>query len=72
MQVMGIGNCSSVLPIVASDCTIVYRERFAGMYSSWPYSFSQVNRMHTIFSFSKSSKGSNENLDSKNEECDLL
>ncbi|XP_048433500.1 pleiotropic drug resistance protein 3-like isoform X1 [Pyrus x bretschneideri] len=42
LQCMGIGNCSSVLPFVATERSIVYRERFAGMYSSWAYSFSQV------------------------------
>ncbi|XP_062030547.1 pleiotropic drug resistance protein 3-like isoform X1 [Rosa rugosa] len=41
-QCMGIGNCSSVLPFVTSERNVVYRERFAGMYSSWAYSFSQV------------------------------
>ncbi|KAL6287923.1 hypothetical protein ACE6H2_012313 [Prunus campanulata] len=38
---MGIGNCSSVLPFIATERNVVYRERFAGMYSSWAYSFSQ-------------------------------
>ncbi|XP_060672517.1 LOW QUALITY PROTEIN: pleiotropic drug resistance protein 3-like [Ziziphus jujuba] len=42
VQFMGIGNCSSVLPLIASERTIVYRERFAGMYSPWAYAFSQV------------------------------
>ncbi|CAN6702599.1 unnamed protein product [Malus baccata var. baccata] len=42
LQCMGVGNCSSVLPFVATERSIVYRERFAGMYSSWAYSFSQV------------------------------
>ncbi|PON54812.1 ABC transporter-like [Trema orientale] len=42
MQFMGIANSLSILPISASERTIVYRERFAGMYSSWAYSFSQV------------------------------
>ncbi|XP_050380227.1 pleiotropic drug resistance protein 3-like isoform X2 [Argentina anserina] len=41
-QCMGIGNCSSVLPFVTSERNVVYRERFAGMYSSWAYSLSQV------------------------------
>ncbi|KAK2970229.1 hypothetical protein RJ640_021665 [Escallonia rubra] len=35
-------NCSSVLPFIADERTIMYRERFAGMYSSWAYSFAQV------------------------------
>lgn len=38
----GINNCSSVLPFVATERTVLYRERFAGMYSSWAYSFAQV------------------------------
>ncbi|XP_062009969.1 pleiotropic drug resistance protein 3-like isoform X1 [Rosa rugosa] len=42
LQFMGIGNCSSVLPCIASERNVVYRERFAGMYSSWAYSFAQV------------------------------
>ncbi|CAL9014492.1 unnamed protein product [Prunus brigantina] len=42
LQCMGIGNCSSVLPFIATERNVVYRERFAGMYSSWAYSFSQV------------------------------
>ncbi|KAJ4849439.1 hypothetical protein Tsubulata_041604, partial [Turnera subulata] len=42
MQFTGIGNCSSVLPFVAAERIVVYRERFAGMYSSWAYSLAQV------------------------------
>ncbi|KAK3019032.1 hypothetical protein RJ639_004314 [Escallonia herrerae] len=42
LQFLGIGNCSSVLPFIATERTIMYRERFAGMYSSWAYSFAQV------------------------------
>ncbi|KAI9196707.1 hypothetical protein LWI28_026286 [Acer negundo] len=38
----GINNCSTVLPFVATERTVLYRERFAGMYSSWAYSFAQV------------------------------
>ncbi|KAK0606620.1 hypothetical protein LWI29_001614 [Acer saccharum] len=38
----GIYNCSAVLPFVATERTVLYRERFAGMYSSWAYSFAQV------------------------------
>ncbi|KAK1568227.1 hypothetical protein Q3G72_021942 [Acer saccharum] len=38
VQIMGISNSSSVIPFIATECTIVYRERFAGMYSSWAYS----------------------------------
>ncbi|XP_027919830.1 pleiotropic drug resistance protein 3-like isoform X1 [Vigna unguiculata] len=38
----GINNCSSVLPYVATERTVLYREKFAGMYSPWAYSFAQV------------------------------
>ncbi|GAV73165.1 ABC_tran domain-containing protein/ABC2_membrane domain-containing protein/PDR_assoc domain-containing protein [Cephalotus follicularis] len=39
---LGINNCSSVLPYVATERTVMYRERFAGMYSPWAYSLAQV------------------------------
>lgn len=39
---LGINNCSTVLPYVATERTVLYRERFAGMYSSKAYSFAQV------------------------------
>ncbi|OVA16669.1 ABC transporter-like [Macleaya cordata] len=39
---LGINNCSSVLPFVSTERTVLYRERFAGMYSSWAYAFAQV------------------------------
>ncbi|KAK2970232.1 hypothetical protein RJ640_021668 [Escallonia rubra] len=39
---LGISNCSSVQSIIATERTIVYRERFAGMYSSSAYAFAQV------------------------------
>ncbi|XP_038722403.1 pleiotropic drug resistance protein 3-like isoform X1 [Tripterygium wilfordii] len=38
----GINNCSSVLPFIATERSVLYREMFAGMYSSWAYSFAQV------------------------------
>ncbi|XP_039012083.1 pleiotropic drug resistance protein 3-like [Hibiscus syriacus] len=38
----GTSGCSSVIPFVATQQTVVYRERFAGMYSSWAYSLAQV------------------------------
>ncbi|WCJ30776.1 ABC transporter G family member 37 [Euphorbia peplus] len=38
----GINNCSTVLPYVATERIVFYRERFAGMYSPWAYSFAQV------------------------------
>ncbi|KAL5700652.1 drug-responsive transcription factor pdr3 [Ranunculus cassubicifolius] len=38
----GINNCSTALPFVATERNVLYREKFAGMYSSWAYSFAQV------------------------------
>ncbi|KAF5182324.1 Abc transporter g family member [Thalictrum thalictroides] len=38
----GINNCSSSLPYIATERNVLYREKFAGMYSSWSYSFAQV------------------------------
>ncbi|PAN40990.2 hypothetical protein PAHAL_8G001100 [Panicum hallii] len=37
----GINNCQSVMPFVSIEHSVVYRERFAGMYSPWAYSFAQ-------------------------------
>ncbi|PKI43082.1 hypothetical protein CRG98_036561 [Punica granatum] len=39
---LGLNYCSSVLPLVATERTVLYRETFAGMYSSSAYSFAQV------------------------------
>ncbi|XP_043701567.1 pleiotropic drug resistance protein 3-like isoform X2 [Telopea speciosissima] len=39
---IGINNCTSVLPFVTMERTVLYRERAAGMYSPWAYSFAQV------------------------------
>ncbi|XP_030551722.1 pleiotropic drug resistance protein 3-like [Rhodamnia argentea] len=39
---LGINNCSSVLQYVATERTVMYRERLAGMYSSWAFSLAQV------------------------------
>ncbi|EEF43176.1 ATP-binding cassette transporter, putative [Ricinus communis] len=39
---LGINNCSTVLPYVATERTVLYREKFAGVYSAWAYSFAQV------------------------------
>ncbi|OQU78700.1 hypothetical protein SORBI_3008G033700 [Sorghum bicolor] len=39
---VGINNCQSVMPFVSIERSVVYRERFAGMYSPWAYSFAQV------------------------------
>ncbi|KAF6152467.1 hypothetical protein GIB67_035535 [Kingdonia uniflora] len=38
----GINTCNSIIPFVATERTILYREKFAGMYSLWAYSFAQV------------------------------
>ncbi|KAK1319194.1 Pleiotropic drug resistance protein 3 [Acorus calamus] len=42
MVFLGINNCSSVLPFVSTERNVLYREKFAGMYTSWSYSFAQV------------------------------
>ncbi|XP_031274838.1 pleiotropic drug resistance protein 3-like isoform X2 [Pistacia vera] len=39
---LGMNNCSTVLPYVAMERTVMYREKFAGMYSPWAYAFAQV------------------------------
>lgn len=39
---LGINNCSSVIPYVTTERNVLYRERFAGMYSPWAYSLAQV------------------------------
>lgn len=44
MIFIGINNSSSVLPYVATERTVMYRERFAGMYSPWAYSLAQVRK----------------------------
>ncbi|XP_027162642.1 pleiotropic drug resistance protein 3-like isoform X1 [Coffea eugenioides] len=38
----GINNSSSVLPYVSTERSVLYRERFAGMYASWAYALAQV------------------------------
>ena len=38
----GINSCQSVMPFIFIERSVVYRERFAGMYSPWAYSFAQV------------------------------
>ncbi|KAL8527698.1 hypothetical protein ACS0TY_005515 [Phlomoides rotata] len=38
----GINNSSSVLSYVSKERSVVYRERFAGMYASWAYSAAHV------------------------------
>ncbi|KAJ4822694.1 hypothetical protein Tsubulata_024898 [Turnera subulata] len=42
IQIIGSGNCSSVLPSLAKERIVVYRERFAGMYSSLAFSLAQI------------------------------
>ncbi|KAF2906177.1 hypothetical protein DAI22_12g000100 [Oryza sativa Japonica Group] len=37
----GINNCQLVMPFVSIERSVVYRERFAGMYSLWAYSLAQ-------------------------------
>lgn len=49
VQFTGISNCSSVLPFIAMERTIMYRERFAGMYSSWAYSLAQVDKFSLLY-----------------------
>ncbi|KAJ0976466.1 hypothetical protein J5N97_018431 [Dioscorea zingiberensis] len=38
----GINNCSSVMPFVITERPVLYREKFAGMYSPWAYSLAKV------------------------------
>ncbi|XP_071698349.1 pleiotropic drug resistance protein 3-like [Rutidosis leptorrhynchoides] len=38
----GVNNASSVLPYVAMERTVLYRERFSGMYASLAYALAQV------------------------------
>lgn len=40
---LGVSNCSSVIPVVVAERTVLYREMFSAMYSSWAYSFAQVS-----------------------------
>ncbi|KAL1334319.1 hypothetical protein HN51_063249 [Arachis hypogaea] len=39
---LGVNYCSTILPYVATERSVLYREKFAGMYSSIAYSFAQV------------------------------
>ncbi|BBN19277.1 ATP-binding cassette, subfamily G (WHITE), member 2, PDR [Marchantia polymorpha subsp. ruderalis] len=39
---IGINNASTVQPVVATERTVFYRERAAGMYSAFPYAIAQV------------------------------
>ncbi|MED6135634.1 drug-responsive transcription factor pdr3 [Stylosanthes scabra] len=38
----GINNGTTVVPVVVTERTVLYREKYAGMYSPWAYSFAQV------------------------------
>lgn len=44
----GINNCSMVLPFVSIERNVLYREKFAGMYSPWAYSFAQVHTSNPL------------------------
>ncbi|KAJ0870671.1 putative ABC-type sulfate transporter [Helianthus annuus] len=37
----GINNASSAIPYVSMERTVLYRERFSGMYASWAYALAQ-------------------------------
>ncbi|KAK2966797.1 hypothetical protein RJ640_008800, partial [Escallonia rubra] len=37
----GINNSSSVIPYVTTERSVLYRERFAGMYAAWAYGLAQ-------------------------------
>ncbi|XP_076910333.1 ABC transporter G family member 35-like isoform X1 [Bidens hawaiensis] len=39
---VGMNNCQTVQPVVATERTVFYRERAAGIYSSFPYAMAQV------------------------------
>ncbi|PON89425.1 ABC type transporter protein [Trema orientale] len=39
---IGVKNASSVQPVIAIERTVFYREKAAGMYSAFPYTFGQV------------------------------
>ncbi|TVU03468.1 hypothetical protein EJB05_51020, partial [Eragrostis curvula] len=39
---IGIINSKAVMPFVSVERSVMYRERFAGMYSPWAYSFAQL------------------------------
>ncbi|KAG0463122.1 hypothetical protein HPP92_021598 [Vanilla planifolia] len=42
MLFFGLNNSTAVLPIVAIERNVLYREKCAGMYATWAYSFAQV------------------------------
>ncbi|XP_059652225.1 pleiotropic drug resistance protein 3-like [Cornus florida] len=39
---LGVNNSSTVLPYVLTERSVLFRERFAGMYASWAYALAQV------------------------------
>ncbi|XP_073142895.1 ABC transporter G family member 29-like isoform X2 [Henckelia pumila] len=39
---IGINNCGTVQPVIATERPVFYRERAAGMYSALPYAMAQV------------------------------
>ncbi|CAN6248081.1 unnamed protein product [Urochloa humidicola] len=39
---IGVKNSQSVMPFIFVERSVMYRERFAGMYSPWAYSFAQL------------------------------
>ncbi|XP_024968958.1 ABC transporter G family member 35-like isoform X4 [Cynara cardunculus var. scolymus] len=39
---VGMNNCQTVHPVIATERTVFYRERAAGMYSTLPYAMAQV------------------------------
>lgn len=46
---VGINNSSTVMPVVAIERTVFYRERAAGMYSALPYAMAQVRRLISAY-----------------------
>lgn len=42
-----LNNCTTIIPILAAERTVMYQEMYAGMYSSWAYSFAQVSTDQT-------------------------
>ena len=48
---IGVQNGMSVLPVVATERTVFYRERAAGMYSALPYAIGQVKYLVFVLDF---------------------
>jgi hypothetical protein len=53
---LGVYNNQSIISFSTTERIVMYREKFAGMYSSWSYSFAQVRYYHTYHKFFKSTK----------------